>query len=126
MDQKTREEPSSANKERKTDFRENYLVIRADHKYYKIHYEDLVCVEGQKTYITLHSENKDKITALVSLKELEEKLPPGEFIRIHKSYIVSIRKMDAPEGNQLEVHGIKLPVGKNYRQEIARVFGLQE
>jgi len=98
--------------------------MRADRKYYQIHYEDLVCVEGQKAYVTFHSENKDKITALVSLKELEEKLPSGEFIRIHKSYIVSIKKIDDPEGYLLEVHGTKLPVGKNYRQEIARVLSL--
>jgi len=112
--------------EQKTDFRKDYLVIRADRKYYKINYEDLIYVEGQKAYVTFHSEDNKKVTALASLKDLEEKLPPGQFIRIHKSYIVSVKKIDALEGNQLEVKGEKLPVGKNYRQEVARVFGLDE
>lgn len=117
---------SSSGEEEKTDFKADYLVIRADRKYYKINYEDLIYIEGQKAYVTFHSEDKKRITALASLKELEEKLPAGQFIRIHRSYIVSVKKIDALEGNQLEVKGEKLPVGKNYREEVAKVFGLNE
>lgn len=117
---------SSSEEEEKTDFKADYLVIRADRKYYKINYEDLIYIEGQKAYVTFHSEDDKRITALASLKELEEKLPAGQFIRIHRSYIVSVKKIDALEGNQLEVKGEKLPVGKNYREEVARVFGLDE
>lgn len=105
-----------------TDFKDKYIIIRADRKLYKINYEDLIYIEGQRAYVTFYSENKKRITALASLKELEEKLPPDQFIRIHKSYIVSIKKIDALEGNQLEVSGEKLPVGKNYRQELAKLF----
>ncbi|MCF8336204.1 MAG: LytTR family DNA-binding domain-containing protein [Bacteroidales bacterium] len=112
--------------EQKTDFRDNYLIIRADRKYFKINYEDLIYIEGQKAYVTFHAENKKKITALASLKKLEENLPSGQFVRIHKSYIVSIKKIDALEGNQLEVQSEKLPVGKNYRREVAKIFGLEE
>lgn len=125
MSQTSQPASSEADTDQKTDFREDYLVIRADRKYYKINYEDLIYIEGQKAYVTFHSENNKRITALASLKELEEKLPPGQFIRIHKSYIVSIKKIDALEGNQLEVAGEKLPVGKYYRQQVARVFGLE-
>ena len=123
---KTVQNNRQGEEEQKTDFREDYLIIRADRKFYKINYEDLIYIEGQKAYVTFHSENKKNITALASLKELEEKLPSGDFIRIHKSYIVSVKKIDALEGNQLEVQGALLPIGKNYRQEVARVFGLEE
>jgi len=125
MSQTSQPDSSEADTDQKTDFREDYLVIRADRKYYKINYEDLIYIEGQEAYVTFHSENNKRITALASLKDLEEKLPPGQFIRIHKSYIVSIKKIDALEGNQLEVAGEKLPVGKYYRQQVARVFGLE-
>ncbi len=126
MQNKTEAPVSSSGDEEKTDFKADYLVIRADRKYYKINYEDLIYIEGQKAYVTFHSEDKKRITALASLKELEEKLPAGQFIRIHRSYIVSVKKIDALEGNQLEVKGEKLPLGKNYREEVARVFGLDE
>lgn len=113
------------NKEPLADFKENYLVIRADRKFYKLNYEDLIYIEGQKAYVTFHSVNKKNITALASLKDLEEKLPPNLFIRVHKSYIVSIKKIDSLEGNQLEVAGEKLPVGNSHRGNVAKIFGLE-
>jgi DNA-binding LytR/AlgR family response regulator len=124
MQKKQSSTDAQQNKQTQTEFKDNYIIIRADRKLYKINYEDLIMIEGQKAYVTFHSENKKRITALASLKELEEKLPTDQFIRIHKSYIVSIKKIDALEGNQLEVNGEKLPVGKNYRQEVAKLFEL--
>lgn len=109
-----------------TDFHEDYIIIRADRKYYKINYDDLIFIEGQKAYVTFHSEGKKNVTALASLKELEEKLPENKFIRIHKSYIVSIKKIDALEGNMIEIAGEKLPVGKSFKSKVVSIFGLDE
>lgn len=108
-----------------TNFHEDYIIIRADRKHYKINYEDLIYVEGQKAYVTFHS-TTNKITALASLKELEEKLPQQRFIRIHKSFIVSIKKIMSLEGNQIEIASQKLPVGKSYRKQVTDVFGIDE
>lgn len=105
-------------------FTENYLTIRADRKYYKINFDDLKYVEGQKAYVTFHTSEK-RITALASLKELEEKLPENQFIRIHKSYIVSIKEIMSLEGNDLEVGKIMLPIGKNYKEQVLKIFGMQ-
>jgi DNA-binding LytR/AlgR family response regulator len=104
---------------------DDYLVIRADRKYYKINYDDLVYIEGQKAYVTFYTK-KQQITALVSLKELEEKLPATVFIRIHKSYIVSIKKIASLEGNSIEIGQKYLPVGKSYRNTVDRIFGLKK
>ncbi len=109
-----------------TDFHEDYIIIRADRKYYKINYDDLIFVEGQKAYVTFHSEGKKNVTALASLKELEEKLPKNKFIRIHKSYIVSVKKIDSLEGNLIEIAGEKLPIGKSFKSKVAELFGLNE
>lgn len=106
-----------------TSFSETYLTIRADRKLYKINFEDILYIEGQKAYVTFHT-NKKKITALASLKELEHSLPPKQFIRIHKSYIASIVEIQSLEGNLIEVANIKLPVGKIYKDSVAEIFGL--
>jgi DNA-binding LytR/AlgR family response regulator len=103
---------------------ESYLTIRADRKLYKINFSDLNYIEGQKAYVTFHTV-KGKITALASLKELEESLPDKEFLRIHKSYIVAIREIVSLEGNILEVGNVKLPVGKMYKQKVLNVFNLE-
>ncbi|MFA9388350.1 MAG: LytR/AlgR family response regulator transcription factor [Prolixibacteraceae bacterium] len=102
---------------------DDYLTIRADRKHYKINYEDLIYIEGQKAYVTFHTTNK-KITALASLKDLEEKLPAKQFIRIHKSFIVSIKHIDALDGNLIEINKNQLPVGKSYRLAVEKVFGI--
>ncbi len=102
---------------------DEYLIIRADRKYYKINYDDLILIEGQKAYVTFHTTGK-KITALASLRELEDKLPEKQFIRIHKSYIVSIKRIRSLDGSDIEIHNRCLPVGKSYRKKVNRIFGL--
>jgi DNA-binding LytR/AlgR family response regulator len=108
-----------------TSLHDHYLIIRADRKHYKVNYEDLVYIEGQKAYVTFHTKNK-KITALASLKDLDEKLPENDFTRIHKSYIVSVKHIESLEGNILEINGLHLPVGKSYKVNVEKLFGIGE
>jgi DNA-binding LytR/AlgR family response regulator len=117
----TKNTPSSEKAEPK--LYEDYLTIRADRKHYKINYNDLIYIEGQKAYVTFHTTNK-KVTALASLKELEDQLPAKQFIRIHKSYIVSVKYIDALEGNMVEIDQKKLPVGKSYKNIVEKIFGI--
>ncbi len=102
----------------------SYLTIRADRKFYKINFTDLKYIEGQKAYVTFHT-GRNNITALASLKELEEALPEEQFIRIHKSYIVAIREILSLEGNILEVADTKLPVGKMYKEKVLKIFSVE-
>jgi len=102
--------------------RGDYLTIRADRKLYKIEFDDLIYIEGQRAYVTLHTRQKN-ITALIALKDLESQLPSDRFIRIHKSFIVSVRHMESLEGNQVEISGkVKLSVGSNYREQVEHIF----
>lgn len=105
-----------------TTFEDKYLTIRADRKFYKINFDAIKYIEGQKAYVTFHTDKK-RITALASLKELEEALPEKEFIRIHKSYIVAIREILSLEGNLIEVDDVKLPVGKMFKKRVMDIFG---
>lgn len=107
-----------------TTFEETYLTIRADRKFYKINFDDIKYIEGQKAYVTFYT-TKKKITALASLKELEESLPQKQFIRIHKSYIVAVHDILSLEGNIIEVSDTKLPVGKIYKEQVLKVFGVE-
>jgi len=102
-------------------FSNSYLTIRADRKYYKINFDDIIYIEGQKAYVTFHTTLKN-ITALASLRNLEESLPKNKFIRIHKSFIVSIKNINAMEGNLLEVGKINLPIGSTYKNDVCKIF----
>jgi DNA-binding LytR/AlgR family response regulator len=107
----------------KPQLKEDHLIIRADRKLYKVNYEDLLFIEGQKAYVTFHTKKKN-ITALASLRDLEDQLPSSHFLRIHKSYIVSIHEIESLEGNQVEIGGQRLPVSKSYRKAVEKVFGI--
>lgn len=96
---------------------QDFLTVKADYKIYKINYSDLIYVEGQHEYVTFHTQTR-RITALYSLKSLEEQLPAGAFLRIHKSYIASFHYIEDIEGNTVTVAGVKLPIGGSYRDAL--------
>lgn len=122
VDRAQKEKPAEANQSTANENKEDYLTIRADRKLYKIHYDDLIYIEGQRAYVTFHTRQKN-ITALIALKDLETQLPADRFIRIHKSFIVSVRHMESLEGNLMEITGkVKLSVGTNYREHVEQIF----
>lgn len=103
------------------DHEEESLVIKSGHKFFRINHSELIYIEGQREYVTFHT-TRQRITTLFSLKELEEKLPSGQFIRIHKSYIVSIKRIESIEKNILQIAGEKLPIGGSYKENLMALF----
>jgi len=101
-----------------------FMTIRADRKLYKINYDDLIYIECQRAYVTFHTTQK-KITALIAMKELEDKLPGDQFIRIHKCFIVSIKYLESLEGNMIEICGKKLAVGSSYRDQVKKILKIR-
>lgn len=100
---------------------EGSIVVKSGYKLYNISYDSLLYVEGQREYVTFHT-TKQKITTLYSLKDLEEKLPASLFVRIHKSYIVSIRCIELIDKNTLHILDKKLPIGGIYKDALIKVF----
>lgn len=97
----------------------DYLLVKADHKVHRLRYDDILYIQSMREYAAFYT-SSGRILSLNALKSLEETLPPKRFIRIHKSYIVAIAKIDALEGNMVQVGKEKLPVGANYREELVR------
>ncbi|GAB6123673.1 LytR/AlgR family response regulator transcription factor [Dysgonomonas termitidis] len=104
---------------RAEEIEDNSIAMKSGHKYYKINYTDLLYIEGQMEYVTLHTV-KEKIMVLASLKGLEERLPVNKFIRIHKSYIVSVKHLELIDKNFLHIAGKKLPIGRSFKEELLR------
>ncbi len=95
----------------------DYMMVKADYKLYKVNFDDLLFIEGQHEYVTFHTKTK-RITALYSLRNLEETLPKDKFVRTHKSYIVSIRNIEDIDKTNVTVAGNKIPVGASYRDAL--------
>lgn len=116
-DRQTETGEGGAGESRLTSLTPDYLIVKSGHKLFKINYPELLYIEGQREYVTFHTVNR-RVTAYYSLKDLEEELPREQFLRIHKSYIVSFRSIESLEGNTVTVAGIDLPVGGNYREAL--------
>lgn len=103
----------------------DYMMVKADYKLYKVNYDDLLFIEGQHEYVTFHTTTK-RITALYSLRYLEEILPKDKFVRTHKSYIASIKNIEDIDKTNVTVSGNKLPIGASYRDAlIERMYNMQ-
>lgn len=91
-----------------------YLTVKVDKKLFKVNFTDIVYIESIGDYAKLHLTDKVLITS-ETLRGYEQTLPPQQFVRIHKSYIISLRCLEYVEGNQVKIKDLKLPVGKSYR-----------
>lgn len=96
----------------------NYLFIKTDNKLEKVNLQELLFVEAMENYVALYTSDKKLITHS-TLKALQEKLPAGQFIQPHKSYLVNIQCIQSIEGNILHVAGkYQIPISKYQKEEI--------
>lgn len=97
---------------------ENFFYVKANKKTIKVNYTDIVYIEGLGDYIKIHLRDTKLVTNL-SMKKMIELLPEDRFYRIHKSFIISLNKIDSVEGNLVSVQGNKLPIGNSFRQDFS-------
>lgn len=100
---------------------EDFMMVKADYKLYKINFADLLYIEGQHEYVSFYTKTK-RITALYSLKNLEDQLPADKFVRVQKSYIISLANISEIDANSVTVAGMKIPIGGSYREQFLRKF----
>lgn len=98
---------------------DQFIYVKENKKYIKLAFNEIDYVEGFSEYIKIYYQNKRIVTKL-SLAWMEEQLPAGSFLRIHKSYIISLSKIDAFTANTIEVAGKELPIGRSYKNSVAK------
>lgn len=95
----------------------DYFFIKADNKLVKIVYNEILFVEALQNYVTIHTTERKYITYL-TFKSVEEYLPPGQFVKTHKSFIVAASKIDSIEGNDIRIGSFHIPVSRNLKDEV--------
>lgn len=96
-----------------------FIFIKSNKKTYKVKFSEIYYIEGLGDYIQIHLQN-DKIVTNLSMKKIYDLLPDNQFYRIHKSFIISIDKIDLVEGNMVKINNKRLPVGNSYRQDFLK------
>jgi DNA-binding LytR/AlgR family response regulator len=99
-----------------------FFFIKTEYRLQKVNYSDILFIEGQGDYLKIIMP-KENIMTLQTFKRIEEILPANHFIRIHRSYIISIDKIDHIERNRVNIGGQLLPVSDTYRDAFFEVLG---
>ncbi len=102
--------------------KKNFIWIRADRKNVKVPLGNIRYIEGLKDYVKIYLEDQ-MIISKASMKEMEDKLPADHFIRIHRSYLISVSKIQAYTNEHVEINRNILPIGTSYKSAVMRFFG---
>jgi len=99
--------------------KEDFLMVKSDKKLTKVFFNEIIYVEAYGNYIFIYRD-QDRIMSKQTLTQFEEQLPGSRFVRIHKSYIISLQSVKFLEGNEVSVGTKKLPVGKVYKDDLLK------
>lgn len=105
---------------------EPHIFLKVNKKLVKVVFNDILFIESLKDYIKVVTNLGDYVVHK-SLTAISEELPQSNFIRIHRSFTISINKINALEGNTIEIEGRKIPIGRNYlKQTKERIFNIND
>lgn len=97
----------------------NDLFLKVNSKFEKIAYDDILYVEALQNYVSVYLPHK-KLISYLTLSGVEKQLPAGRFMRVHKSYIVALNKIDTVEGNLITIGQQQIPVSRNVKELLMR------
>jgi DNA-binding LytR/AlgR family response regulator len=99
----------------------DYFFVQADYSQVKVDVNDIIYIEGLGDYLKIFLMSSDRpLVIRSSLKNILQQLPADQFLRIHKSFIVALLKIQAVRKNSITVAGIELPIGETYRDELEK------
>lgn len=95
----------------------DYFFVKCNSMYEKVYYNELLYVKAASNYVLLHTKNKRIITYL-TFRGIEEMLPADGFIKVHKSFIVSLSKIETINGEEIRVDKYTIPVSRRMKEEV--------
>jgi two-component system response regulator LytT len=100
---------------------DEYLFLKVEYQLVRIALNDILYIEGLKDYVKVWLKSVEKpILSLTSLKSLEEKLPSKKFMRVHRSFIVSLDKINSITRNALQIGKVNITVGDQYKEAFSQ------
>lgn len=110
--------PSVGEREIKGD----HIFIKSGSKFFKVNFSEIIYIQSLRDYVRIHTKGLNLVTHQ-TLSEIERSLPPNQFIRIHKSYIVAIDFIKTIFGNTVEIDETTLPIGNNFKNNVLQLIG---
>ncbi len=101
--------------------KEKFVFIKTEYRMQKVNFDDILYIEGMKDYLLIRTIT-EKIMTLQNFRKMEELLPPDNFIRTHKSYMVAINKIESIERNRIKIKDKLIPIGDTYKKAFSDFF----
>jgi len=102
----------------RTSFDEEVMFFKSGTKVHKVNIQDILFFSKEGNYFFINIKNKPNILIRSNFADLMEVLPPNKFIRVHKSFIVSIKNIDLIEGDEIVIEKQRIPVGLNFKSNL--------
>jgi two-component system LytT family response regulator len=103
------------------DLLNDFIFVKTEHKIQKVYLHDILFIEGLKDYISIYTPT-ERIITLQIMKKMEDALPEKHFIRVHRSYIVALNKIDSIERSRIWIKDKIIPVGDTYRDPFFKII----
>ena len=104
-----------------TSFTHNFIFVKTEYKIQKIYLDDILFIEGLKDYISIYTKT-ERIITLQSMKKIDEALPAHSFVRVHKSYIVALDKIESIERSRIIIGDKIIPIGDTHRDNFFKMI----
>lgn len=101
--------------ERVEEIQEEYIFIKSERRYFRINFGDILFIEGLKDYSILQLEDQRVVTK-INLKNIHEQLPGRQFLRVNKSYIVNVSRIDSFDTNDIFIKSYEIAIGGSYKK----------
>lgn len=101
---------------------DDYFFVKTDYSATRINFSDILYIEGLKEYLSIFLSNGVRVITLQNFANIQEKLPKDSFLRVHRSYIVSIKHIDVVEKGGVLIGKKRIPVSKTYKDDLARII----
>lgn len=97
----------------------DFMFVKADYKTIRVDFKDILWIEGLKDYIIIQTKDQ-KIITLLSMNKMMEKLQDSKFLRVHRSFIVSLQKIDSIEKSRIRIGNKEIPIGEVYKEQFLK------
>jgi DNA-binding LytR/AlgR family response regulator len=98
-----------------------YIFVKVENRMVRVELDEILYIEGLKNYLSIYTKT-ERIVALQAMKQMEDALPPNRFVRVHKSYIVALDKVNSVEKQQIFIRDMVIPIGNTHADLFFKVL----
>ncbi|GAB5410686.1 MAG: LytTR family DNA-binding domain-containing protein [Balneolaceae bacterium] len=100
----------------------HYVFVPSDKKNVKVCLDEILYIESKRDFISIKTESKE-VNTYQTITYMEERLPENQFVRVHRSFIINLNKIESWSNNEIELKDTSIPIGRTYKREALKKLG---